>query len=625
MSKRWFPLISLVSFSGSLVWNCVGAIAAPIPLTEATLRKVMNEVELRLHQQAPRPAQVNDRLGSGDGLKTQRSSRAELKFNDGTLAKVGELAVFSFTPNTRRFDLQNGTYLFLVPPGRGSTEFYTPNARAGVRGSALFLRYNAETNTTTMGALTNNPLGPMDITVGGVRQDLYAGQMAVVVKDRIERVETFDLRTFFNTSPLFKDVDFSDPDIQAVRQEIGDALQVQVALQTGAPTAQTPASLKAVSSSPGSVQAVTAPIARPSLPTQTDPALAQLREPALVKPSIPTVNPGNPIENPVTPVGKPIKDDGPLAVKPTPTPVIITPPPIKVDPKPIKDLPPIKIDPKPIKDRPDPHDHDRPKPDNNDRPKPDDHDRPKPEIKELPKSVEPRLEMPKIAPTKELPKPEAPRSIEPKSVAPTLDMPKVEPKALPQTVPPPPIAAPVVTSPPTPPTVPQPIIQHDTPIAKPVMVERIVVPTTPIPTVAPPTSAVPPVRQVPPTTSVEPTVVPAATPVAPIVVTPTVTPPTVTPPTVTPPTVTPTTPIVPVVPPVTQNTPPPIVPAVVPVVVPAATPVVPVVPAPVVAPMPDPVAKTLPPVEVVPTPSVTPTTPPPTTTPPTTTPPTTTP
>ena len=136
MSKRWFPFISLVSFSGSLLLTSTGAIAAPVPLTQATLRKVVNDVKLFLDQQPPRSAQINDRLGNGDALKTAQASRAELKFNDGTLAKVGEYATFRFTPNTRRFDLKNGNYLFLVPPGRGNTEFYTPNAhrcRVGCR------------------------------------------------------------------------------------------------------------------------------------------------------------------------------------------------------------------------------------------------------------------------------------------------------------------------------------------------------------------------------------------------------------------------------------------------------------------------------------------------------------
>ena len=364
MSKQWFTFISLVSLSGSLFCTARGAIAAPMPLTQATLRKVVNDVKLFLDQQPPRNAQINDRLGNGDALKTAQASRAELKFNDGTLAKVGEYATFRFTPNTRRFDLKNGNYLFLVPPGRGNTEFYTPNARAGVRGSALFLSYDAATDTTTMGALTNNPLGPMDITVGNQKQDLYAGQMAIVIKNRIDRVETFDLRTFYNTSALFKGVDLSDPEVQAVRLEISEALQLQSVLQNGSALSQTPPNLN----SPTAVPSVIAPIVVPAQ-IIIDPSIAGLREPLVVKappiPSIiktiptplPTGNPVNPIENPIPIVPRPIKEIP--AVKPpksTSDPLERTfaePTPVKAEPEPIKVEPaPIKVQPKPIQVEP---------------------------------------------------------------------------------------------------------------------------------------------------------------------------------------------------------------------------------------------------------------------------------
>ncbi len=364
MSKRWFPFISLVSLSSSMLFTPTGAIAVPMPLTQATLRKVVKDVKIFLGQQSSRTAQINDRLGSGDALKTARASRAELKFNDGTLAKVGEYATFRFTPNTRRFDLQNGTYLFLVPPGRGNTEFYTPNARAGVRGSALFLRYDAETDTTTMGALTNNPLGPMDITVGDQRQSLYAGQMAVVIKNKIDRVETFDLRTFYNTSALFKDVDLSDPEVQTVRLEISEALQLQGVLQNGSALSQTPTSLNPATAA----SSLISPIVVPTQPV-IDPSIAGLREPLVVKappiPSIiktiptplPTGNSVNPIENPIPIVPRPIKE-GSSVVKPTNGPIeTATPtkatPIVKVELPSVKTEPPLtKIEPTPIKAEP---------------------------------------------------------------------------------------------------------------------------------------------------------------------------------------------------------------------------------------------------------------------------------
>ena len=605
MSKQWFTFISLVSLSGSLFCTARGAIAAPMPLTQATLRKVVNDVKLFLDQQPPRNAQINDRLGNGDALKTAQASRAELKFNDGTLAKVGEYATFRFTPNTRRFDLKNGNYLFLVPPGRGNTEFYTPNARAGVRGSALFLSYDAATDTTTMGALTNNPLGPMDITVGNQKQDLYAGQMAIVIKNRIDRVETFDLRTFYNTSALFKGVDLSDPEVQAVRLEISEALQLQSVLQNGSALSQTPPNLN----SPTAIPSIITPIVVPAQ-IIIDPSIDQLREPRVVKPSsvspvvnpiqtpLPTGNPVNPIENPIPIVPRPIKEIP--AVKPpksTSDPLERTfaePTPVKAEPEPIKvETAPIRVQPKPIQVEPIVI--------------------PKIDVTFSTPKTEVQIEKPKIEvitqptktnggnsgiPTLEIPKFDAPKITEtPKNDSPrvntrpeiTLDVPiKVVPLQTPVNPIPTPRPEAIRTAPdiaiPTPQTIvmpivipvatpvaspivrpfTQPTVLQDMPIMKPTIVEPIltpvvipvtpmtpvkVIPVTPITPIVSPTVVTPTPTVVPPTpTVVTPT--PTIVTPTPTVVTPTPTlvtpPPTVVTPPPTPTAMTPTPVVVPV-------------------------------------------------------------------------------
>jgi hypothetical protein len=356
LALKWRSLLSLTTLSGTLAFSLSPALAGPTPLTSATLRKVVNQVELFLKREAlRRDAKVSDRLtNGGDQIDTRKSSRAELKFNDGTIAKVGELATFRFTPNTRRFDLGNGTYLFLVPPGRGSTEFYTPNAKAGVRGSALFIRYIKESDTTIMGALTNNPLGPMDITTGGQKQDLYAGQMAVVIKNRIDRVETFDLKTFLSTSPLYREIDQTDPDLQAVRQEVSDAVTTQVAgnspivpaIAVVAPIAAPSGNISDVSS----VTTLTSPnvaIVRKVLngqaaETQEQSAPVQAPQNPVTKPTAPPIQQPTQPENPVTkppavPIQQPTQPENPPVVQPEPG-TIIDPPVVKPDPRPITDL-----------------------------------------------------------------------------------------------------------------------------------------------------------------------------------------------------------------------------------------------------------------------------------------------
>ncbi|MBD2258816.1 FecR family protein, partial [Pseudanabaena sp. FACHB-2040] len=209
---------------------------ADVALTRADINALLNRVELIPRGRSARPARVSDFLGTGDALRTAAASRAELRFNDGSLARVGERATFRFTPNTRNFRLTNGTVLLLVPPGRGRTTIQTPNAVTGIQGSALVVRHIPGQNMTIVMALTNNPAGPMTVTTqDGVQTSaLYAGQMALIQPNRIEVIE-FDLNSFHQTSDLMDGLNLSDESFEgnaddplhAVREETIQALSEQ--------------------------------------------------------------------------------------------------------------------------------------------------------------------------------------------------------------------------------------------------------------------------------------------------------------------------------------------------------------------------------------------------------------
>lgn len=230
--RSYLVAIALILISG---FSIAGNANAATPINRATVRSLRNVVQLILRDRSPRPAKVKDAMTPGDAVKTDRASMVELQFNDRSLARIGERALFQFLPNTRTFRLTNGTALLLIPPGQGTTRVRTPNAAAGIRGSALFVRYIPETDTTVVGALTNSGI---EIFNGdqSQRQPIAAGQMAVVVKDRIERVYNFDLKTFYETSELVKDLELqsrgnlaqeSDPAIAAVREETLQAIESQ--------------------------------------------------------------------------------------------------------------------------------------------------------------------------------------------------------------------------------------------------------------------------------------------------------------------------------------------------------------------------------------------------------------
>lgn len=217
---------------------------ASVTLTRAEVEALRNRVEFIPRGRQARAARMSDFLAVGDALRTAASSQADLRFNDGSLARVGERATFRFVPNTRNFRLTNGTVLLLIPPGQGRTNIQTPSAVTGIQGSAVVVRYVPETDLTLVMALTNNPAGPMTITAnncgegaaacGTAEYALYGGQMAVIQNNQVQVVE-FDLPTFYQTSPLVEGLELDNPNaesplgpaLEAVRAETLEALAEQ--------------------------------------------------------------------------------------------------------------------------------------------------------------------------------------------------------------------------------------------------------------------------------------------------------------------------------------------------------------------------------------------------------------
>ncbi|MEL7315294.1 MAG: FecR domain-containing protein, partial [Cyanobacteria bacterium J06559_3] len=273
MSRLYGNRYRCIGITG-LLWGLVGAIVplsvkADVPLIRADVESLQNNVEVILQGQTARPATLSDWLGLGDALRTSSSSRAELRFNDGSLARIGERATFRFSPNTRNFRLSNGTVLLLIPPGNGPSTIQTPSAVTGVQGTALVIRHIPFTDTgnpaspnsweagqpaadldacnttaqlmgvvsqggrspvgcvdgagpingslqeypgrTIVMVLTDNPQGPVVVTNSdGVTQDLTSGHMAVIEGDDIQVLE-FDLSLFYQTSPLVEGLHLDDP------------------------------------------------------------------------------------------------------------------------------------------------------------------------------------------------------------------------------------------------------------------------------------------------------------------------------------------------------------------------------------------------------------------------------
>lgn len=226
---------ALVASTASLM--CMApAQAQADALTRAEVYSLQNDVRLLLRNQAPRAARVEDVLVPLDALQTGTSSRAELLFNEGSLARLGSNAVFRFVPGVRRFQLPNGEIraetifqlrsgiaLITSPAGGLSTRVETPGGQieflaatlpppplgdepapgepvALSQTTAALVLYDPAQNQLQVFALTNNitvfGLDGLPITL------LQGGQSISVINGIPGPIQHFDLSTFYNTSIL---------------------------------------------------------------------------------------------------------------------------------------------------------------------------------------------------------------------------------------------------------------------------------------------------------------------------------------------------------------------------------------------------------------------------------------
>ncbi|MBD2412891.1 FecR domain-containing protein [Nostoc calcicola FACHB-3891] len=254
MFNKSLPLL-VIGLWGIVVLPLPDRVSAATPLTRAEIQSIRNLVQLiPKNKLKKRPAQKSDAMIPGDGLSTGQASLADLRFNDGSLARVGEQAIFQFLPKTRSFRLSNGTALLLIPPGRGQTRIQTPSAAAAIRGSALFVRYDQQTDTTVVGALTNSGI-EVSNKEASQTQVLQAGQLMVIVKGKFQGLYDFDLRNFYETSDLVLGLDLNrqnmtpnpDPAIASVQAETAAALQAQSPI-TGEGVVENPSFLQLTAS-----------------------------------------------------------------------------------------------------------------------------------------------------------------------------------------------------------------------------------------------------------------------------------------------------------------------------------------------------------------------------------------
>jgi FecR protein len=110
-------------------------------LESAEVTRVYNRVELLPPEESAIPAKIGDDINGRTAVQTGGQSRAELKFNDQTLARLGANSVFSFERGTRDLNLSEGVILLEVPKNAGGATINTAAVTAAVTGTTVMVQY----------------------------------------------------------------------------------------------------------------------------------------------------------------------------------------------------------------------------------------------------------------------------------------------------------------------------------------------------------------------------------------------------------------------------------------------------------------------------------------------------
>jgi len=166
-----------------------------------------------------------DELVPGDTLITGSNSRADLVFNEGTLARAAAQTTFRFEPGMRRFHILEGTALMILRPGGGGITVETPTARVNTTGTTLWTTYNPEKKLTKVGVFASRR---GVVTVSNAQGEdavkLRPGQKVNVVGNQVGEVKTFSLKTFYETSGIAHGLEAGD-NLEKYPSQVRETLQ----------------------------------------------------------------------------------------------------------------------------------------------------------------------------------------------------------------------------------------------------------------------------------------------------------------------------------------------------------------------------------------------------------------
>ena len=115
------------------------ASAKAASLKQAEFTRVINDVRLLPAPQQALPAKVGDKITGTTAVSTGVASRAELRFPDKTLTRIGSNSVFKLDQADRSLNLEQGVILLQVPKQIGGAKVRTAAVTAAVTGTSCIV------------------------------------------------------------------------------------------------------------------------------------------------------------------------------------------------------------------------------------------------------------------------------------------------------------------------------------------------------------------------------------------------------------------------------------------------------------------------------------------------------
>ena len=126
------------AFLAASLLALAGAASAATPYTQATVTRTENKVSygtVKGDRSETRPAEAQDVVKASNFLLSESEARAELKYDDGTIVRIGQNTIFTFEANSRTLNLKKGTFVFFIPKGGGGGTIKTPSLTAAITGT----------------------------------------------------------------------------------------------------------------------------------------------------------------------------------------------------------------------------------------------------------------------------------------------------------------------------------------------------------------------------------------------------------------------------------------------------------------------------------------------------------